>query len=107
MDNVAIHGTLEVMKLFADNKLKVVYNTPYLSFFNMAELCFRSLKKVIYDNLFSSIEEVESKIIDILESQKFQAQLPLLFKETLRSLESYKDSIYLYLSFLSGKIISL
>ena len=26
MDNVAIHGTLEVMKLFADNKLKVVYN---------------------------------------------------------------------------------
>ena len=73
----------------------------------MVELCFRSLKKVIYDNLFSSIEDVESKIIDILESQKFQAQLPLLFKETLRSLESYKDSIYLYLSFLSGKIISL
>ena len=78
MDNATIHGTLEVMKLFVDNKLKVVYNMQYLSIFNMAELCFRSLKKVIYDNLFSSIEEVESKIIDKLDSQKFQAQLPLL-----------------------------
>ena len=28
MDNATINGTLEVMKLFADNKLKVVYNTP-------------------------------------------------------------------------------
>lgn len=96
MDNATIQSTLEVMKLFADNKLKVVYNTPYLSFFNMTELCFRSLKKVMYDNLFSSIEEVESKIIDILDSQKFQAQLPLLFKETLREYIKYLEDNFNY-----------
>ncbi len=67
-----------------------------MSFFNIVELCFRSLKKVIYDNLFSSIEDVESKIIDILESQKFQAQLPLLFKETLREYIKYLEDNFNY-----------
>ena len=62
----------------------------------MVELCFRSLKKVIHDNLFFSIEEVESKIIDILESQKFQAQLPLLFKETLREYIKYLEDNFNY-----------
>ena len=50
----------------------------------MAELCFRSIKKIIYGFIYSSIKEVEDKVIEILESDQLYAQIPLLYKETLR-----------------------
>ena len=84
LDNASVHGTIDIMKICSEKNLKVVYNVPYLSYFNMVELCFRYLKKVIYNDIYSSIEEVESKLKNILNSDDFKNQLPLLFKETLR-----------------------
>ena len=63
LDNAAIHA-LELFETHSDKKLKVVFNVLYLSFFNMAELGFRAIKRVIYNYMLSSIEEVESKIIE-------------------------------------------
>ena len=91
MDNASIHLSLDLMKFYSKNKLKILFNVPYASFFNMAELCFRAIKKIIYGFIFSSIEEVESKVIEILKSDKLNAQIPLLYKETLREYVKFID----------------
>lgn len=99
LDNAAIHA-LELFETHSDKKLKVVFNVLYLSFFNMAELGFRAIKRVIYNYMLSSIEEVESKIIETLESEKFRKQLPLLFKETIREYIKYiEENIFFNLNF--------
>ena len=84
LDNATIHSTLEMMKFYSDNKLKILFNVPYLSFFNMVELAFRSLKSILYDSLFTSIKEVEKKLISLIEGEKLKFQLRLLFKETIQ-----------------------
>ena len=100
MDNASIHLSLDLMKFYSKNKLKILFNVPYASFFNMAELCFRAIKKIIYGFIFSSIEEVESKVIEILKSDKLNAQIPLLYKETLREyIKFIDDNININLNF--------
>ena len=37
LDNLACHKTLEVYKFYSENKLKVLFNTPYYSSFNTIE----------------------------------------------------------------------
>ena len=100
MDNASIHLSLDLMKFYSKNKLKILFNVPYASFFNMAELCFRSIKKIIYGFIFSSIEEVESKVIEMLKSDKLNTQIPLLYKETLREyIKFIDDNINIDLNF--------
>ena len=89
MDNASIHSSFNAMKFYFESGLKILFNVPYISFFNMVELCFRSIKKQIYELLFFSIKEVEEKIEEILEGEKLKKQIPLLFKETLREYIKY------------------
>ena len=89
MDNASIHLSFAPMNFYFENGLKILFNVPYISYFNMVELCFRAIKKEIYELLFSSIYEVEEKIEEILESEKLKKQIPLLFKETLREYIKY------------------
>lgn len=99
LDNAAIHA-LELFETHSDKKLKVVFNVLYLSFFNMAELGFRAIKRVIYNYMLSSIEEVESKIIETLESEKFRKQWPLLFKEAIREyIKCIEENFFFNLNF--------
>ena len=67
-------------------KLKILLNVPYASFYNMAELRLRSIKKIIYGFIFSSIEEVEVEVIKKLESEKLNSQIPFLFKENTKGI---------------------
>ena len=89
MDNVYIHCTFDLMEFYSKNKLKILLNVPYAFFYNMAELVFSSIKKIIYGFIFSSIEEVEDKVIKILEGEKLNSQIPFLFKETLREYNKF------------------
>ena len=84
MDNESVHSKLEMMQFYSNKKIKVLFNTPYISYFNMVEFCFRSLKAIIYNKLFSSIVEIRNKLIDLLKSEEIKKRLPYLFKETLK-----------------------
>ena len=85
-----------MMKLYSEKKLKILYNVPYLSYFNMVELVFRTLKSIIYKELFNSIKEVENKVVDLLKSETLETQLNLLFKETIQQyIRFIKDRINL------------
>ena len=94
MDNATVHSTLDLMQFYSEKKLKILYNVPYVSYFNIVELCFRTLKNHIYKNLYSSINEVENDLLNLLKSEKIKNQLPLLFKETLKQyIKFIKDNI--------------
>jgi len=54
------------------------------------------MKKIIYGFIFSSIEEVEAEVIKILESEKFNSQIPFLFKETLREYNKFLDQNFYF-----------
>ena len=41
MDNLASHLAPALFTLYNENKMKVLFNTPYKSSFNIVELCFR------------------------------------------------------------------
>jgi len=36
MDNASIHCKLDLMEFYSNNKLKILLNVPYASFYNMA-----------------------------------------------------------------------
>ena len=78
IDNESIHLLLDLMKFQKKNKLKILFNVPYSSFFNKTELCFKQIKKIIYGFIFSSIEEVESGVIEIFHNDILNPQIPLI-----------------------------
>ena len=59
--NHSSHKTPCLLKYYSENKINVLYNLPYLSVFNSFELAFLYIKGVLYKNLFSTIEELNSK----------------------------------------------
>ena len=50
MDNYSSYKTEKLMKFYADNKINILFNAPYLSKFNPVELAFRNLKRNLYTN---------------------------------------------------------
>ena len=54
LDNLSSHKTEELLEYYANNNINVVFNSPYISYFNAVELAFRVIKKKIYSILFSS-----------------------------------------------------
>ena len=89
LDNCTIHSTAECFELYNSQKLKVLFTVPYRSCFNMIEYCFRNIKNVTYKLLFSTIDEVDEKIKEILTEEKFITSLKYLFKETLNNYLSF------------------
>ena len=83
MDNLTSHKTLEMYKFYKENKLKILFNTPYISSFNMIEYVFRFIKNITYKNLYSSLFELQQAINNIIESDKLRFTLEKLYKETL------------------------
>ena len=85
MDNLSSHLTADMFKYYDYEKLKIIFNVPYLSTFNMIELCFRQIKRDTYTHLYESIDELKKNIEEIILSEKFKGQLKSHFKETLET----------------------
>jgi len=45
LDNLAVHKKKELLHFYKDNKVNIVFNSPYISKFNAIEFTFRDLKK--------------------------------------------------------------
>ena len=48
LDNCTVHKTDDLIKFYVDEKLNVLFDVQYCSYFNCVELCFRTLKKSLY-----------------------------------------------------------
>ena len=89
LDNLACHKTSKIKKFFIENKINVVYNTPYMSIFNCVEIAFRYLKRHLYCNLYSSLEDAENEVKKLLESEEIKVTLKKNYRETLKTYLSY------------------
>lgn len=83
MDNFTGHLTMELLEFYKKKGLKILFNVPLLSTFNMIELCFRFLKNIIYKHLYKDIKEVENHLIELFKENHLEKKLILFFKETL------------------------
>lgn len=83
LDNLSCHLTSDLFSFYKDSKLKILFNVPYQSLWNMIELVFRLIKNKTYKKLYQNIEELEIDIIDIIQSGKIEDSLPSLYVETL------------------------
>lgn len=83
MDNFTGHKTPELMEYYKNEKLNVIFNIPYSSYFNTIELCFRGLKKRLYSNIYNSKKDMELEVKQYLQSSNLAQTLLLNYKETL------------------------
>jgi len=93
LDNCSSHLTAESFKLYDKEKIKVLYTVPYRSNFNMIEYTFRAIKNITYKKLFSSIDELKTELVIIINDEAFNKRLKLLYKEVLLN---YLDFINKY-----------
>ncbi len=75
LDKLLSHKTNDLIEYYSNNRINVIFNSPYISVFNSIELAFRSIKRKIYVSLFYSLESIESRIINIITSEEFKKTL--------------------------------
>ena len=83
LDNLSAHLTPELFQFYRDNGLKILFNVPYNSSWNMIELVFRWIKNITYKNIYQNISSLEKDLLQIIKSGKIEESLPSLYKETL------------------------
>ena len=80
MDNCTVHLTTELFYFDREQKLKVLFNTPYRSNFNVSELSFKDIKRNTYTFIYNTREEIVKIIEDILNGEKIKESLKYFFK---------------------------
>lgn len=91
MDNCTVHKTEELIKYYKDEKINVLFNVQYCSYFNCIELCFRSLKKILYNKLYEKKEEIIQEIELFFKKEETKITLNKNYNETLRQYISYSQ----------------
>lgn len=89
LDNLSCHKTPSMKKLFLDNKINVLFNSPYMSEWNCIELAFRALKRKYYHILFETKEEQINYIKRFLENKEFSKTLEFNYCETLKEYRKF------------------
>ena len=89
LDNCTVHKTEELIKFLNEEKLNILFNVQYCSFFNCVELRFRTLKKLLYYKLYETKEELIKELLLIINKEEL--------KETL--IKNYRETIEEYLMF--------
>ena len=92
LDNLKLHKTKDVISFCEEKKINLVFNVPYQSIFNGIELCFRSMKKIIYSNIYNSVEEIKEKLLGFINEEKFKNSLLYNYKETLTEYLFYAEN---------------
>lgn len=91
MDNCSSHLTSKLFKFYYDNNLKIVFNVPYYSKFNMVENVFRYIKKYTYGKLYNNLNQLKKDVQDIIEEISKKDILKKLFIETLYIYSKYEE----------------
>ena len=89
LDNLPAHLTGELFEYYKKKGIKILFNTPYLSKFNMIEYCFRSLKNITYKKNYRNINELKIDINILINDGYLERHLIKLFKETLENYLNY------------------
>ena len=92
LDNFKVHKSKDVISFCKEKKMNLIFNVPYMSAFNSIELCFRSMKKVIYSKLYHSINDLKHDIENIISKNTFNNTLLYNFKETLKEYLFFSDN---------------
>ena len=91
MDNLSCHKTPKLINYFVENKINIVFNCPYMSQFNCVELCFRYIKRQLYSNLFSSLDDVENYVKKLLDDKNNRKTLLKNYISTMKTYILYFD----------------
>ena len=83
LDNLPSHKTEKILEFYQQNKINIIFNIAYCSYFNCIELAFRSLKRQLYKKLFNNINEVENEVKKYFEDNAINITLLANFRETL------------------------
>ena len=83
LDNFRGHKIKELFDYYKKEKLNIVFNIPYCSYFNCMQLCFRGLKQIFYSNIYNSTTEMKEDIKEYFESPNINKTLLLNYIETL------------------------
>jgi transposase len=92
LDNLKCHCTFELFEFYYNNNLRILFNVPYYSDFNMIERCFRFIKNVTYKKIYTSKNNLLNDIKNILEGEEIRRSLKKLFKETLNIYKSFLNN---------------
>ena len=99
LDNLTSHLTNDLFEFYKNNNLKILFNTPYNSPWNMIELVFRLIKNITYKRIYDNINSLRDGVIEIIKSGKIEASLPRLYKETLNKYINFiKNNNYIDLN---------
>ena len=83
LDNCTVHKTDELIKIYVDEKLNILFDVQYCSYFNCVKLCFKALKKSLYYKLYEIKEELIKELLLIMKKEDFKKTLIKNFRETL------------------------
>ena len=83
LDNLTSHLTKDLFEFYKNKNLKILFNIPYNSPWNMIELVFRLIKNITYKRIYDNINSLKADVVEIIKSGKIEASLPRLYKETL------------------------
>ena len=91
MDNCTVHKTDSLIEYYKEEKINILFNVQYCSFFNCVELCFRALKKKLYNKLLETEEEVINEISSYFEKDEIKSTLLKNYNETLKQYILYSE----------------
>lgn len=89
LDNYSAHKTKKLKELYYNNKINIVFTTPYFSPLNAIELTFRNLKNYLNKKILESINSIKK------ETEKYIGEKPFL--DGIKS--NFKETFQMYLNF--------
>ena len=84
LDNCSSQGTINLFNFYQKNGMKILFNTPYRSNFNMVELLFRHINRETYTHIYDNYEEIKNTIEGILDGVSIKNSLKYFYKATLK-----------------------
>ena len=91
LDNFSGHKTSLLLRYYQEEKINILFNSPYQSIFNCIELFFRLIKQKIYNKLYKSVDEVITEMVNIICDENIKSSLLQNYRETLE--QYYKFSV--------------